>query len=616
MQSEQKQRIMGYFIEESKEHLKTMEQAVVNLQSTIEDQAVLNEVYRAAHSIKGGAAMLELNSIQKTAHCLEDCFKNLQESPLQADQHLESLFLRVFYTLQKLIKQLEEPSGITNETADEIMSDPEPVLEELSNHLQKLQQQASSFPAVTAQELVLTGSSMEINPKEELEALVPKVASSMSRTDVRGQEFKEDNPKVIYPDQSLIPTDDDSGIIFAQPIPDGTIDDMASQTKHTPTQQGTDVTAAIGDSKPVSLRHAEVGLAELDTLADIFEGQTPELDETWEKEEIISLDGSELASDSINSLSLDDQSDFFDLIGDLDSWETSVADSKVLRTQETSAPTSEDFIDWLGEDFLEEVTLNSQDAATDDFSDLLFEAENPESLTAEADSTKNLSSLFGDTSEILGDGEDLDFDQLESDQEIFGLGEEVTAKGLEPKENSQSLALEGLFAESTPPDLEEEAFDWQSDLFGTEASAPTEQLETNVPTTAEVDELASLLGQEIPAVEQELDWQSDLFSTEASAPTEQLETNVPTTAEVDELASLLGQEIPAVEQELDWQSDLFSTEASAPTEQLETNVPTTAEVDELASLLGEEMPAQEQQLDWQSDLFSYRGFCSLRNNWR
>ncbi len=40
----------------------------------------------------------------------------------------------------------------------------------------------------------------------------------------------------------------------------------------------------------------------------------------------------------------------------------------------------------------------------------------------------------------------------------------------------------------------------------------------SVPTTAEVDELASLLGEEIPTEEQELDWQSDLFGTEASVP--------------------------------------------------------------------------------------------------
>ena len=35
----------------------------------------------------------------------------------------------------------------------------------------------------------------------------------------------------------------------------------------------------------------EVGLAELNTLADLFEGETPELDETWQQEEVLDING-------------------------------------------------------------------------------------------------------------------------------------------------------------------------------------------------------------------------------------------------------------------------------------------------------------------------------------
>ncbi len=117
MQSEQQQRIMGYFIEEAKDHLNTIEQGLVSLQSTMEDTEMVNEIFRAAHSVKGGAAMLGLNSIQKTAHRLEDCFKVLKESPIKADNHLESLFLQVFDTLQALIEQLQSSFGLTDEAA-------------------------------------------------------------------------------------------------------------------------------------------------------------------------------------------------------------------------------------------------------------------------------------------------------------------------------------------------------------------------------------------------------------------------------------------------------------------------------------------------------------------
>jgi len=616
MQSEQKQRIMGYFIEETKEHLNTMQQALLSLPNTIEDKEILNEVYRAAHSIKGGAAMLELNSIQKTAHRLEDCFKNLKESPVQADEHLESLFLRVLDTLDKLVGQLQGPSGLTDEIADEIMSDAEPVLQELSNHLQELQQPTSSSATVANQELVLAGNSLG----------------------------------------ALTLTDDESGIILAQPIYDET-DDSFSQVKETPAAQITDVTAAIDDSQPASLHHAEVGLAELDTLADIFEGQTPELEETWEKEEIISLDGLELASDSLHSFNLDDESDFADLIGDLDSWETSIADSQVLGTQETSTSTGEDFIDWLGENLSEEVVLNSQDT-TDDFSDLLFEREEPQSLIAETGSTKNLSSFFGDTSEILGDGEDENNDlaidnsreirqqgvgsrthpqplpgggsgrgkEIVSSQELDNLGgaqsqgDEVAPRDSESEfndllaiasndqedlefgeelmidEEANDFDLAALELDESDFNLTNEKSDWQTDLFGGEASVPTQEVETPPQMTNEVDELASLLE------EQELDWQTDLFGSEAFVPTQETEALPQMTNEVDELASLLGEAMPVEEQELDWQTDLFGSEASVPTQEAET-LPHTSEVDELASLLGEAMPVEEQELDWQTDLF-------------
>ncbi|MEM7769941.1 MAG: Hpt domain-containing protein, partial [Cyanobacteria bacterium P01_A01_bin.37] len=146
MQSEQQQRIMGYFIEEAKDHLNTIEQGLLNLQGTIEDSDLVNEVFRAAHSVKGGAAMLGLDSIQQTAHRLEDYFKVLKECPLKVDQKLETLFLRVFDTLQDLLEQLQGPFGLTDDNAAQIMGDVEPVLSELHVHLNHLVEASGHTP--------------------------------------------------------------------------------------------------------------------------------------------------------------------------------------------------------------------------------------------------------------------------------------------------------------------------------------------------------------------------------------------------------------------------------------------------------------------------------------
>ncbi|TAF52417.1 MAG: response regulator [Oscillatoriales cyanobacterium] len=135
MLPEQQQRIMGYFIEEAKDHLNTIEQGLLNLQATIEDPELVNEVFRAAHSVKGGAAMLGLTSIQQTSHRLEDSFKILKECSVKVDQQLESLFLRIFDTLQGLLEQLSGPFGLTEELGEQMVRELEPVFEELNGHL-------------------------------------------------------------------------------------------------------------------------------------------------------------------------------------------------------------------------------------------------------------------------------------------------------------------------------------------------------------------------------------------------------------------------------------------------------------------------------------------------
>ncbi|MBE9032658.1 response regulator [filamentous cyanobacterium LEGE 11480] len=136
MQPEQQQRIMGYFIEEAKDHLNTIERGLLNLQSTIEDSEMVNEVFRAAHSVKGGAAMLGLNAIQHTSHRLEDYFKILKETTgIRVDQRLESLLLRVFDTLQELLEQLQGPFGLTEEASNAAMTGIEPVFGEIDAYL-------------------------------------------------------------------------------------------------------------------------------------------------------------------------------------------------------------------------------------------------------------------------------------------------------------------------------------------------------------------------------------------------------------------------------------------------------------------------------------------------
>ncbi|ACK68008.1 putative CheA signal transduction histidine kinase [Rippkaea orientalis PCC 8801] len=132
------QKILGYFIEEAKEYLETLEKGILELSSVVEDKEGVNEMFRAAHSIKGGAAMLGYGSIQTIAHRLEDAFKILRENKVPVDQKLESYFLKGYDVLQDLIEKLQSPFGLKPDEAEAIVESTAPTFVELQTYLNQL----------------------------------------------------------------------------------------------------------------------------------------------------------------------------------------------------------------------------------------------------------------------------------------------------------------------------------------------------------------------------------------------------------------------------------------------------------------------------------------------
>lgn len=147
MQATKQQQIVVYFIEEAKEHLDTIEKGLLNLQSTMADSEQMNELFRAAHSVKGGAAMLGFGSIQRVGHHLEDCFKLLKENSVKVDQQVETLFLQGFDTLKALIEGLQSPYGLREEDAMQTVQAVEPAFHELQAYILRLIQGVSAPPA-------------------------------------------------------------------------------------------------------------------------------------------------------------------------------------------------------------------------------------------------------------------------------------------------------------------------------------------------------------------------------------------------------------------------------------------------------------------------------------
>jgi chemotaxis protein histidine kinase CheA/ActR/RegA family two-component response regulator len=135
----QNDRILGYFLEEAVEHLNTIEQGLRNLPETVKQPDLIRELFRAAHSIKGSAAMLGLTDVQQVGNQFEANFKLLKEQPqIAVDRQLQALFLESFRFLAAGIEEVKTSSDPYRK--DPATPDPigDPVFEELKAYLQHL----------------------------------------------------------------------------------------------------------------------------------------------------------------------------------------------------------------------------------------------------------------------------------------------------------------------------------------------------------------------------------------------------------------------------------------------------------------------------------------------
>ncbi|TCV83302.1 chemotaxis protein CheW [Sulfurirhabdus autotrophica] len=82
------------FFEETAEHLKTMESLLVDIDVAAPSLDDLNAIFRAAHSIKGGAATFGFNDMTEVTHILESLLDRLRKEELPLRTEMIDEFLK------------------------------------------------------------------------------------------------------------------------------------------------------------------------------------------------------------------------------------------------------------------------------------------------------------------------------------------------------------------------------------------------------------------------------------------------------------------------------------------------------------------------------------------
>jgi two-component system chemotaxis sensor kinase CheA len=89
------------FVAEGSEILDRLEDAAIALEEHPADAELIGSIFRGAHTLKGNAACLGLDTMTKTAHELENVVNLLREQKVVADSEIVTLMLRVVDAFRK-----------------------------------------------------------------------------------------------------------------------------------------------------------------------------------------------------------------------------------------------------------------------------------------------------------------------------------------------------------------------------------------------------------------------------------------------------------------------------------------------------------------------------------
>ncbi len=134
--------IMEAFVGESKEHLADIEADLLAIEeagANVDDDLV-NKVYRAAHSIKGGAGFFGLNSIQTLTHEMENVLGRIRAHELVPTPEIVNILLNAADTLSAMISDVAGSNDV--DVSDHIAA--------LAGILEAEPEDAASGPAPSA----------------------------------------------------------------------------------------------------------------------------------------------------------------------------------------------------------------------------------------------------------------------------------------------------------------------------------------------------------------------------------------------------------------------------------------------------------------------------------
>ncbi len=116
------------FIDETNEHLQTLSDCIMELEKEPENMDVINEIFRAAHSLKGMAGTMGFKRMQHLTHDMENVFQEVRSDKIKVNSAMIDLLFKCLDAIEGYLDNVKESS-------EEGTEDNELIIKELNDFI-------------------------------------------------------------------------------------------------------------------------------------------------------------------------------------------------------------------------------------------------------------------------------------------------------------------------------------------------------------------------------------------------------------------------------------------------------------------------------------------------
>ena len=168
------------FIDETKEHLQSLNEQLLILEKEPDNSETINEIFRAAHSLKGMAGTMGYKRMQRLTHDMENVFSEIRTGKMSVKAELVDVLFRGLDALESYLTNIVNSGNEGEEDYEDILSSLNRILKDGLTAQKEVQ--AENASVTKEADAPLTAASLNAN-KNDGEEKVKEAMKELSLAD-------------------------------------------------------------------------------------------------------------------------------------------------------------------------------------------------------------------------------------------------------------------------------------------------------------------------------------------------------------------------------------------------------------------------------------------------